>query len=172
MTSDEGDGAGVRPVCQRNLGVSARGKSGGDAGDNFVGNARFAQRFCFLGSSAEDQGVAPLEVNDGFALPRLVDQALVDVGPALGMLAGQISHAQGLGIGSGQFERAWRGEIVVKNEVRLAQAFHGAKSTTPDPPARRQQDKRALVVNRSPYFQIITTECTENTEMKNRKQDG
>src|SRR5438874_1204439 len=83
MGRDEGDGAGVLPVRQRDAGVGRRPERRRDAGDDLEGDAGPAQGLRLLAAAAEDERIAPLEPDDDAPLTRLVDHALVDVRAAL-----------------------------------------------------------------------------------------
>ena len=78
MAGDEGDGLRVVAVGERKARVGGAAGSGGDAGDDFEGDAGSCQNFQFLAATPEDEGVAAFEADNGKAFARQVDQQPVD----------------------------------------------------------------------------------------------
>ena len=58
--------------------MAGDGRGGGDAGDNFVGDAGCAQCADFFDQVAEQAGIAPFEPHDGASGLGQLDQPAID----------------------------------------------------------------------------------------------
>jgi len=131
VPGDQGDGAGVPPVRQRDAGARRRPQGGRDAGDDLVADPRLAEGLGLLGAAAEDHRVAALEPDDAEPRPGGGDHGFVDERQAVGVAAGQLIDAEAAGRRRGVLEHLDGHEPVIEHQVGLAQALGGAEGQEP-----------------------------------------
>ena len=79
VAGEKHDGGTVGAVRERHAGIGRRGERGGDAGHDLERNAGVDERLGLLAAAAEDERIAALEADDGFALAREADERALDV---------------------------------------------------------------------------------------------
>ena len=64
---------------ERDARIGGRRQRGSDAWNDFERNASLGERFGLLSTAAEDEGIAALEADDGFAFAGEADEGALDV---------------------------------------------------------------------------------------------
>jgi hypothetical protein len=75
VAGDEREAGVEVPVRDGDARVRRRRDGGGDAGDDFEGDANFRQRFALFPAAAEDERVTALEPHDAVAPPGPFDSS-------------------------------------------------------------------------------------------------
>ncbi len=117
VAGDEGDGARVVAVGDRDAGVGGSGDPGGDPGDDLEGDAGVAQRLRLLAAATEDERVAALQPDDRAALARDPHQLRLGIGLLHRDPPGGLADVDQLGVLACAGERAGGNQAVVEDRV-------------------------------------------------------
>ena len=131
VTGDEGDRRGVLAVSERDAGVGPGGDGGGDAGDDFEGDARLGESGGFFAPAAEDQRVAPLEADDGLSGAGGGDDVVDDLALLEGAGGPAFTPEGANRLGAGVLQHPRAHQAVVEHEVGPLEALEPAEGEQP-----------------------------------------
>ncbi len=117
VAGDEGDRLGGAAMGQGRAGRSAGGQGGGDAGNDLRLDTGRAAGSELLAATAEDEGIAALETDDGQALLGEADQQLVDIVLRQGVARLALGHIDQASVGRSQIENFAGDEAVMDDDV-------------------------------------------------------
>ena len=128
MGGDEGDRVGVVPMGERDTGAGGTGQGGGDAGDDFAGNAGGGECFHLFAAAAEDEGIAAFQANDTPALASQANEEGVDVALRHGVVALGLANIDAGGVAPGEVQDFGGAETVVHDDIRFAEEAQAAQA--------------------------------------------
>ena len=126
VAGDDRDVRRQAPVGDGNARVGGRGDRAGDTGHHFERHARGAQRLGLLTTTAEHEGIAALEPDDGRAGATALDEQGVDLGLRHRNPPRRLAHVDPLGGRGREVEQPGVGEPVVDHDLRARQQLRAA----------------------------------------------
>ena len=107
----------LRTIRHWNSGVGRAGNRGRNAGNNFESQPGIDAGLRFLSSTTKDERITTLEPNDLFTRAREINQELVDLFLAQGLLARPFSRVNNFSIVSRPIEHRRIRERIVNNRI-------------------------------------------------------
>jgi hypothetical protein len=116
---------------ERNVEISPRREGRRHARNNLVVHPRGAKLFRFFATPTEDERIAPFESDNSPPCSPFPNQELVNVRIFVGVIAGQIPHANFPSGRRREIEQAFRCENVVQHHLGLSQEFDRPQGQQP-----------------------------------------
>ncbi len=116
--SGEEDVGGDAAIGERDFGGGRSGECGGNAGNDFDGDAGFAKSAKLVGGAAKKKRITALEANDGAIAAGAIDKERVDVVLSEKFVAEAFADIERFGCGGNEGEDFCGDEGIVEDGIR------------------------------------------------------